>query len=80
MTCSTICETALGIIVPSPWKNPRITPSTATIKSVGASTRSANTQKGVFNISAKKSAKKNTASPASAPLRTAKPRAALNTR
>ena len=40
-TCSMICEIAVGSIVPIPWKYPRITAITATIRSPGARTRNA---------------------------------------
>ena len=41
--CSIICEMAVGTMEPIPWKNPRMTPSTAAISMHGASTRSAYT-------------------------------------
>ena len=49
MICSMICETALGIMVPSPWKNPRKTPRIATTSRVGARIFTAKILSGVFN-------------------------------
>mgnify|MGYP001040183491 CR=1 FL=1 len=47
--CSKIWDTALGIIVPSPWKKPRITPKTATITRTGTKTFNAKIQSGVLS-------------------------------
>ena len=56
ITCSKICETAVGIIVLSPWKYPLITPAIQTTKTVGANTLSAGAQDGYPAKSAIKSA------------------------
>ena len=45
---------ALGIIVPSPWKKPRSTPSTATTTRAGANTLRAKILFGVLSILAVK--------------------------
>ena len=78
--CSMICEMALGIIVPSPWKNPRKTPRTATTISAGPKILSANTLYGVFkSVPVKNSAPKNTTSDATIPDTRAKRSAPFNT-
>ena len=56
--CSKICETAVGTMVPSPWKNPRSTPRIHITNNVGASTLMASAAEGNFHAFASQSAPK----------------------
>ena len=49
MICSRICETAVGTMVPWPWKKPRSTPSMPMINTVGASSLTASTARGMLS-------------------------------
>ena len=63
-------------MVPSPWKKPLMTPSTATTKSPGASTLKAKILYGVLrSVVAKKLPPKNSMSATVVPLMVAKSRA-----
>ena len=68
-----ICESAVGIMVWSPWKKPRNTPRKATIATVGASIFSAMELSGLLrSVVQKKSERKNVRRPKAVPTTAAK--------
>jgi len=71
---------ALGIMVPSPWKNPRKTPNTATTSIVGARTFNAKILRGVFSMFVKNDAPKKRIKLAVSPVPVAKSRAPFTIR